>query len=262
MNKIEITREIAAKVLTTVDAGLCLGLGDPVPGEMCVEAAVCYALGLPHGDDPKCVSEAVRSLKVSLNDKDWSSNKSRAKGLRRLALAQLGSLGAVDDKDFSRRVAEYTIRTMVPIALRAAASLQKEAKHRRALTDAATRCEAEVTSAAATAAVTAATDATDAAYAVDTAAAHASHAAANAAAHAAHAAANVAVYVAYNAVAHAVHAAHAVDTAAANAAAAATAAATNNVERDKILSQFAEGIVQILVEMDAPGCQWLDMTEA
>ena len=260
MNKIEITREIAAKVLTTVDAGLCLGLGDPVPGEMCVEAAVCYALGLPHGDDPKCVSEAVRSLKVSLNDKDWSSNKSRAKGLRRLALAQLGSLGAVDDKDFSRRVAEYTIRTMVPIALRAAASLQKEAKHRRALTDAATRCEAEVTSAAATAAVTAATDATDAANAADGAAAHASHAAANAAnaaAHAAHAAANVAVYVAYNAVAHAVHAAHAVGT-----AAAATAAATNNVERDKILSQFAEGIVQILVEMDAPGCQWLDMTEA
>jgi len=259
MNKIEITREIAAKVLTTVDAGLCLGLGDPVPGEMCVEAAVCYALGLPHGDDPKCVSEAVRSLKVSLNDKDWSSNKSRAKGLRRLALAQLGSLGAVDDKDFSRRVAEYTIRTMVPIALRAAASLQKEAKHRRALTDAATRCEAEVTSAAATAAVTAATDATDAAHASHAAAnaANAAAHAANAAAHAAHAAANVAVYVAYNAVAHAVHAAHAVDT-----AAAATAAATNNVERDKILSQFAEGIVQILVEMDAPGCQWLDMTEA
>jgi len=259
MNKIEITREIAAKVLTTVDAGLCLGLGDPVPGEMCVEAAVCYALGLPHGDDPKCVSEAVRSLKVSLNDKDWSSNKSRAKGLRRLALAQLGSLGAVDDKDFSRRVAEYTIRTMVPIALRAAASLQKEAKHRRALTDAATRCEAEVTSAAATAAVTAATDATDAAHASHAAAnaANAAAHAANAAAHAAHAAANVAVYVAYNAVAHAVHAAHAVGT-----AAAATAAATNNVERDKILSQFAEGIVQILVEMDAPGCQWLDMTEA
>jgi hypothetical protein len=42
----EITRDIATKVLETVDAGLVSGVGEPKPGLMCVEAAVCYALGL------------------------------------------------------------------------------------------------------------------------------------------------------------------------------------------------------------------------
>ena len=76
----EITREIAQKVLTAVDAGLVKGKGIQKPGQMCVEAAVCYALGLPHSDDPKCVSRALRQLKIRLNDSNWSSNKARAKG--------------------------------------------------------------------------------------------------------------------------------------------------------------------------------------
>lgn len=50
---------IAKKVLEVVDAGLSSGVGNPIPGQMCVEAAVCYALGLPHGDDPACVSRAL-----------------------------------------------------------------------------------------------------------------------------------------------------------------------------------------------------------
>lgn len=47
---VEMTREIAMKVRDTVDAGLVKGQGKPTPGAMCVEAAVCYAMGLPHGD--------------------------------------------------------------------------------------------------------------------------------------------------------------------------------------------------------------------
>src|SRR5689334_17575355 len=93
----EITHEIAAKVLKTVDAGLVVGVGKPTPGQMCVEAAVCYALGLPHGDDPGSVSPSLRSLKIRLNDSGWSSKEARAAGLRRLALAQLGSAGALDE---------------------------------------------------------------------------------------------------------------------------------------------------------------------
>src|SRR6202042_692936 len=76
---VEITRAIAEKVLAVVDAGLTNGLGVAEPGKMCVEAAVCYALGLPHGDDPACVSRALRSLKIRLNDSAWSSDKARAK---------------------------------------------------------------------------------------------------------------------------------------------------------------------------------------
>lgn len=189
-----ITREIALKVRETVDAGLCHGVGKPVPGQMCVEAAVCFALGLPHSDDPPCVSRAVRSLKIALNDAAWSSNETRGRGLRRLALAQLGS-EIIDDADFTCRVVEMTIRRFLPIALRAAASLHLQSQHKEALKAAAKTCEQTGTGAAEAAA-----------------------------------------------------------WAAARAAAGAAAG-------DKLLSDFAEGVVQILVEMKAPGCQWLDLTE-
>ena len=145
MATMEITRETALKVLEVVDVGLVSGVGNPKPGQMCVEAAVCYAMGLPHGDDPECVSRALRSLKIWLNDSQWSSDMARAKGLRRLALAQLGSRDVLDDREFARRVAELAIRKQVPRALRAAASIQKDAGHKAKLLDAATKCEKEPT---------------------------------------------------------------------------------------------------------------------
>ena len=52
----QITEQVARKVLTTVDVGLVKGKGIQKPGHMCVEAAVCYALDLPHSDDPQCVN--------------------------------------------------------------------------------------------------------------------------------------------------------------------------------------------------------------
>ncbi len=214
-----ITQEIAAKVLSIVDAGLVSGVGEPKPGHMCVEAAVCYAMGLPHGDDPQCVSRALRSLKIALNDKRWSSNEARAKGLRRLAVAQLGSRDVLDDREFAKRVAKLAITKSVPLALRAAASIQKDPDHKAKLIAAASRCETEGTKA----------------YAAAT------HADADAAAAAAAAAA-------------ATHA----DA----AAYAATDAAAKKKKRDGVLSEFAEDVVQILIEMKAPGCQWLALTEA
>ena len=224
----EITEEIARKVLTVVDAGLVNGVGNPIPGQMCVEAAVCYALGLPHGDDPKCVAPSLRSLKIRLNDSRWSSNEARAKGLRRLALAQLGSRDHLDDKEFARRVAELAIRKSVPEALRAAASIHKDPKHVAALRAAAAECEREPTRANALAARKAA----DAAYA-DADAAYADADAADADAAYAYAAAAYAAY----------------------------AAAADAYARDKSLAAFAEGVVQILIEMNAPGVEWLPLTE-
>ena len=141
----EITREIAIKVRDTVDAGLVKGIGVQVPGQMCVEAAVCYAMGLPHSDEPPCVSPAIRQLKIQLNDSAWSSDKVRGAGMRRLALAQLGSAGVVDDVDFVRRVVEMTIRHFIPIALHAAASIHPIAEHKTALEKASVQCEQAVT---------------------------------------------------------------------------------------------------------------------
>jgi hypothetical protein len=238
--QMQITETIARKVIETVDKGLTRGLGNPSPGNMCVEAAVCYALGLPHGDDPACVSRALRSLKICLNDSNWSSNKARAKGMRRLAVAQLGSAGELDEKEFRRRVVDLAIRKSVTDALRSASSVCKDNYKRQAMLDAAVRCEKEGTQEAVIAGKTAANANANAAaaYAADAADAAADAAAANANANAA------AAYA----------------TAAANAAANANAYAKNAV-RDKSLADYAECVVQILIEMKAPGCQWLPLTE-
>jgi hypothetical protein len=241
---------IAKKVLEIVDAGLTSGVGKPKPGQMCVEAAVCFALGLPHGDDPDCVSRALRSLKIRLNDAWWSSNEARAKGLRRLALIQLGSRDALDDKEFSRRVATLAIRLSVPVALRAAASIHKDPKHQEALREAANKCEREPTESSAREARSIAQAARKAA------AADAADAAADAAAAAADAADAAAAADAADAAA---AAADAADAAAAADAADAAAAAD---ARDRSLADFAEGVVQILIAMNVPGIQWLPLTEA
>ena len=207
----QITQEIAAKVLAIVDKGLSSGLGIRKPGEFCVEAAVCYALDLPHGDNPGCVAHSLRLLKISLNDRVWSSNAARANGLRRLAVAQLGSLGHLDETEFRKRIVDLAIRKSVPSALRSAASVCKNEKHKAALCKAANRCEKEGTRQAA---INARTVAMVAGAAAD----------------------------------------------AANSAAALVADAA--AARDKSLADYAECVVQILIEMKAPGCQWLPLTEA
>src|SRR5271157_5336588 len=180
-----ITEEVAKRVIEVVDAGLASGVGFPVPGQMCVEAAVCYALGLAHGDDPGCVAPALRALKIRLNDASWSSNQTRARGLRRLAVAQLGSTDVLDETEFVRRIADHAIRVSVPKALRMAAMLIEE-KDLDALLAAARRCEDEGSVAAADAA----------AGAANAAAAGAANAAADAAVAASYAAAVAASYAA------------------------------------------------------------------
>ena len=56
----------------------------------------------------------------------------------------------------------------------------------------------------------------------------------------------------------AANAADAAANAAANAAYAAAYAADAAASADQILAAFAEGVVQILIEMKAPGCKWLE----
>ena len=149
----EINEALVTKLLSVVDAGLCQGIGVPTPGQMCVEAAVCYAMDLPHSDTPSCVHPVVRRFKIALNDKAWSSNEARAKGMREVAVAQLGSEN-IDAAKFVQYVAEQTIRRIVPIVLRVAG-----------LEAAALRCEREGTRESANAAANAAADAANAAKA-------------------------------------------------------------------------------------------------
>ena len=114
----EITKELAEKVLHVVDHGLVVGLGQPIPGQMCVEAAVCYAMGERHNDKPTCVDQYLSHLKIQLNDsKIWTSHKARAKGLRRLAIAQLGTKDCLDIHGFLDLVLEHVVKNIVPHAV-------------------------------------------------------------------------------------------------------------------------------------------------
>jgi hypothetical protein len=242
--------ELARKVLAVVDAGLCKGMGEPTPGKMCVEAAVNYAMGAGHGDEPACVASSLRRLKIRLNDSAWSSDQARARGLRRLAIAQLGSARALDEKQFGARCAQLAIQTCVPQAMRVAAGSCKEPYKSRMLAIA-DRCEREPTRANAIEARNEGRTAYTAASAADAAAS-----AAAAAAYAADAAdADAAAYAAYAADAAAAAAADAADAAAYAADADAADA------RDKSFAAFAEGVVQILIDLKAPGCAWLYLTE-
>ena len=246
MNKFIITEPLVRKLLATVDAGLVAGAGIPEPGKMCVEAAISYALGEPHSDGPSCVDPAVRRAKIVLNDASWSSDMARASGMRRVAIAQLGSRGIINPRKFIILLTEYTIREIVPIALRAAASCNP--RHAVSLEEAARRCKQDGTAAASSAAYATASAASSAASSASSAASSAAYAAAaDAACAAAAAAADAASAAAY---------------AAASAAYAADDAAAAYAVKDCILSLSASIMVRALQECGSPGCDWLWLVDA
>jgi hypothetical protein len=217
--------------------GLCRGVGNR-NGQMCVEAAICAVLDLPHGDDPECVEPAIRSYKIRLNDSGWSSAHARAEGLRDLGIAQIGSRGVVDGRVFAKRMADKTIRVLLPILVR-----ETERFSTNRLMDLADRCEREGSRETALG-LKSEFDALYAADATDAAADDAAAASAMAAAYAAEAA----------------YAADAVAYAAARAASAADAvyaADTDPKARDRFLRLSASLALEILIDMKSPGAEWV-----
>jgi len=212
-----------------LDRGLSSGLGNR-DGRMCIEAAICTVLGLEHGDDPGCVAPSVRAFKIKLNDAVWSSPAARAKGLRDLGLAQLGSLGIVSDKEFAKGIALATVNSLLPKVFRAVLpGLEEHAK----------ACELAGDLTAADAAARYAADAA-ACYAADAAACYAADATACYAAAAAAAAARYAAR----------YAAAAADADDADAAARYAAA-------DEYLILSANLALGVLLTLKSPGCTLL-----
>ena len=246
----EVTEEFSRRVLAVVDAGLVEGLGDPEPGKMCVQAAVCYAMGIPHSDKPTCVSESLRLLQIKLNDSSWSNNTARTKGLRRLAIAQLGSAGILDEAEFVKRVATMTIQVIVPIALRAAAKIMPIALRAAAKLESNAKLVGSLEEAALACSLDPSTNnvikAKDIAADADAAAVSASYAAS---------AANAAVSAAVSAAAAAAYAAEYAAYAAESAESAAGAAAF-----DATLADCCEDVVKILIDLGSPGCAFLNLT--
>lgn len=242
----ELTKEIAQKVKETVECGLVRGKGEPIPGQMCVEAAVCYAYGLPHSDNPPCVGLAVRRFKIGLNDSNWSTNQERGSGMLKLSIAQLNS-NVLDQKEFSKKVTIKIINHIIaPLATKYYPEIGHKLRIVTDLSEATTLCR-ELRSRARADYADYAAIATNAAAAIDYAIA-------------ADVAADYAAAAAY-------YAAKAADVAAADYAACAAADAnydadTNyNAVRDKILIQAADICLDVLKEMKSPGCEYLYLVE-
>lgn len=114
--EIIITEKLIKKLIAVINKGLVYGMGDPVPGQMCVEAAVCYVLGYEHDDEPRCVHDDLGTFKIHVNDlRMWSSDKKRAAGLRRLAIMQLNTLGKLNWDVFSKAMSRWVIRNLPPL---------------------------------------------------------------------------------------------------------------------------------------------------
>lgn len=108
MFEFKLDKAVIRKILRVIKAGLVGDtVGSPEPGQMCVESAVCYALGLEHSDQThqhECVGKAVNDVGIALNDMDWSSDEARAEGMKRFAVAQMGS-NIIDQEAFTEKVA-------------------------------------------------------------------------------------------------------------------------------------------------------------
>lgn len=107
---------LVKSILSLLDAGLVSGIGDAKPGEMCVEAAVAYAMGEKHNDHPTCVNNDLCGFKIELNDEGrWHDELDRAAGLRRLAIAQLGSGKKFNYTRFLKLLAARVSAVLVPM---------------------------------------------------------------------------------------------------------------------------------------------------
>jgi len=106
--------------------GLPSGLGDTE--HACIMACLNLACGgtLTDAAESPCVLPAAARFAIRLNDADWSSEMARADGLKDLGLALLGT-NDLDRKVFLLRLAEATIREVVPVFMRRA-GLADEAK--------------------------------------------------------------------------------------------------------------------------------------
>jgi len=114
----QINQEFVNKINSLLDKGVTFGVSeDPKPGKMCVEQAVCYALGEEITDRPSCVGKEIRDFVTCLNDQEWSSASARAEGMRGLAIAQLGS-NSLDQNEFLEKLSFTTITKLLPSMFR------------------------------------------------------------------------------------------------------------------------------------------------
>ncbi|MCC7531170.1 MAG: hypothetical protein IT342_21870 [Candidatus Melainabacteria bacterium] len=247
----KITEQIALQVLAVVDQGLYAGPGHELPGQMGLEAAICFALGERKSDQPSCVTPALSRFCLDFSRGHWSSSAARAQGLRRLAIAQLGTANSLDEVLFEQHLTAATVRRLLPKAVRYLAYTCQE-PHRANLLETARQCECEATKYASLKAFNAAADARAASFNRKPATCVVSAAST---AHFLETPLN-SLNEAFARYEGSRRAAETARWAALGAHSVCSAPAT-----DTLLHWFAEKVVRILIEMKTPGSKFLHLTQ-
>ena len=98
---LEITEELASRILNLVDAGLDDIPRDNTPTAAHCDPHVCWVDNMPTCSSVTSVSVPVRRVMEKLKDAPWSSEEARTKYLRRLAIAQLGTAFKFNEQRFA-----------------------------------------------------------------------------------------------------------------------------------------------------------------
>jgi len=182
------TPEALKLLLIEHDDGVLKSGDHSVGRDFCAMEFIAKIAGEPWTDSPACVHPALGAYCRVMNDAVWPSDEIRTETMLPLLAEVFGTTALVIDIS---RIAEWTIRIIVPIALEAAAELHLDQAHKTALRAAAKRCKAEGSLAAIDASMDAASDAARAASAAS-AASYAANAAIDATSYAASYAVNAA----------------------------------------------------------------------
>lgn len=135
----EVTETLVRNLIATINPGLARFCNKENPQDKDLRAAIVAALGAEAYWLNSLISPAVAAF--DLCDANWSTDQARAKGLMRLAVAQLGSYGALDQSGFVHNVVNIATIHMLPKALRQVAGVLVSPSLRHELEYAADNCE-------------------------------------------------------------------------------------------------------------------------
>ncbi len=136
------TAETLKSLLIEHDDGV-LKTGSHSPGrDFCAMEFIAKVAGEPWTDKPVCVNTALGAYCRRLNDGRWPDDATRTEVMLPLLAAVFGTR---DLKIDVRRIASETIKLLIPVAIEAAASVQKDKTHADAMMVAAQRCREDGT---------------------------------------------------------------------------------------------------------------------
>lgn len=135
----EVTETLVRNLIATINPGLARFCNKENPQDKDLRAAIVAALGDEAYRLNSLISPVVAAF--DLCDANWSTDQARAKGLMRLAVAQMGSYGALDQSGFVHNVVKIATSHMLPKALRQVAGVLVSPSLRTELECAAVNCE-------------------------------------------------------------------------------------------------------------------------